>query len=88
MLPENCDLVSFDVVNMFRNIDNKSVFLSVKEALTGSNFDVDTAQCIKWLQLESNPESFIPKWTFNHSIIGWVFVYELSASSFESSCSS
>ena len=47
MQPENCDLVSFDVVNMFPNIDNKSVFLSVKEALTGSNFDVDTAQCIK-----------------------------------------
>ena len=47
MLPENCDLVSFDMMNMFPNIDNKSVLLSVKEALTGSNFDADTAQCIK-----------------------------------------
>ena len=46
VLCENCVLVSFDVVNMFPNIDNKSGSLSVKEALTGSNFDVDSAQCI------------------------------------------
>ena len=39
---ENCDLVSFDVVNMFPNIDNKSGLLSVKEALADSNFDVDS----------------------------------------------
>ena len=37
---------SFDVVNMFPNIDNKSGLLSVKEALTDSNFDVDSTQCI------------------------------------------
>ena len=30
MLSENCVLVSFDVVNMFPNIDNKSGLLSVK----------------------------------------------------------
>ena len=46
VLCENCVLVSFDVVNMFPNIDHKSGLLSVKEALTGSNFDVDSAQCI------------------------------------------
>ena len=32
VLPENRVLVSFDVVNMFLNIDNKSGLLSVKEA--------------------------------------------------------
>ena len=31
---------------MFLNIDNKSGLLSVKEALTDSNFDVDSTQCI------------------------------------------
>ena len=46
MLSENCVLVSFEVVNMFPNIDNKSGLLSVKEALTDSNFDVDSTQCI------------------------------------------
>ena len=46
VLPENCVLVSFDVVNMFPNIDNRSGLLSVTEALTNSNFDVDSTQCI------------------------------------------
>ena len=46
VLSENCVLVSFDVVNMFPNIHNKSGLLSVKEALTNSNFDVDSTQCI------------------------------------------
>ena len=46
VLSENCVLVSFDVVNMFPNIDNKSGLLRVKEALTDSNFDVDSTQCI------------------------------------------
>ena len=32
VLSENRVLVSFDVVNMFLNIDNKSGLLSVKEA--------------------------------------------------------
>ena len=45
MLSENCVLVSFDVVNMFPNIDNKSGLLSIKEGLTDSNFDVDSTQC-------------------------------------------
>ena len=45
VLYENCVLLSFDVVNMFPNIDNKSVLLSVKEELTDSNFDVDSTQC-------------------------------------------
>ena len=31
---------------MFHNIDNKSDLLSVKEALTNSNFDVNSTQCI------------------------------------------
>ena len=46
MLSVNCVLISFDVVNMFFNIDNKSSLLSVEEALTNSNFDVDSTQCI------------------------------------------
>ena len=46
VLPENCVLVTFGVVNMFANIDNKSGLLSVKEALTDGNFDVDSTQCI------------------------------------------
>ena len=44
MLSENCVLVSFDVVNMFPNIDNKSGLLSVKEALIDNHFDIDSAQ--------------------------------------------
>ena len=46
VLSENCVLVSFDVVNMFPHIDNKSGLLSVKEALTDSNFNVVSTQCI------------------------------------------
>ena len=46
MLSENCVLVRFDVVNIFPNIDNKSSLLSVKEALTDSNFDIDSTQCV------------------------------------------
>ena len=46
MLPEKRVLVTFDVVNMFANTDNKSGLLSVKEALTDTNFDVDSTQCI------------------------------------------
>ena len=46
VLSENCALVTFDVVNMFPNIDNKSGLLIVKEALKNSNFDVDSTQCI------------------------------------------
>ena len=34
MMSDNFVLVSFDVVNMFPNIDNKSDLLGVKEALT------------------------------------------------------
>ena len=46
MLPEKHVLVTFDVVNMFANTDNKSGLLSVKEALSDTNFDVDSTQCI------------------------------------------
>ena len=46
MLSENCVLVTFDVVNMFPNVNNKSGLLSVKEALADSNFDVDSTQFI------------------------------------------
>ena len=46
MLSENCVLVSFEVVTMFPNIDKKSGLLSLKEALTDSDFDVDSTQCI------------------------------------------
>ena len=43
MLSENCVFVSFDVVNMFPNFDNKSGILSVKKVITDSNFDADSA---------------------------------------------
>ena len=46
VLPENYVLVSFDVLNMFPQVDNKSGLLSVNEALTDSNFDVDSTKCI------------------------------------------
>ena len=46
MLSENCVLVSFDVVNIFHNIDNKSGLLSVKETVIDNNFDIDSTQCI------------------------------------------
>ena len=46
MLYESYVLVSSDVLNMFPNIDNKSGLLSVKEALTDCNFDVDSTHCI------------------------------------------
>ena len=46
MLSENCVLVSFDVVNIFPDIDNKFSLLSVKEALTDSNFDINSTQCV------------------------------------------
>ena len=41
-----CVFVSFNVMNMLPNIDNKSGLLSVKEALTDINFDVDSTKCI------------------------------------------
>ena len=46
VLYENCVSVTFHVVNMFPNIDNKSGLLTVKEALFNSNFNVDSTQCI------------------------------------------
>ena len=45
VLFENFFFVSFDVVNVFPNIDNKSGLLSGNEALTDSNFDVDSRHC-------------------------------------------
>ena len=46
ILSENCILVSFDVVNIFLSIDNKSGLLGVKEPLPDSNFDADSTECI------------------------------------------
>ena len=39
-------LVSFDVVNMFPNIDNKSGLKSVKDVLLDNKFDLDSTQCV------------------------------------------
>ena len=68
VLSENCVLVSFDVVNMFPNIDNKSGLLSVKESLTDSNLHVHSTQCIVdaleiWLPCNNsklNHQHFLP----------------------------
>ena len=46
VLSEDCVSVSFDVINMFPNIDNKSGLLSVKESLNNNTFNVDSTQCI------------------------------------------
>ena len=46
VLTDNHVLVSFDVVNMFPNIDNKSGLKNVKDVLLDNNFDLDSTQCI------------------------------------------
>ena len=46
VLNDKCVLVSFDVVNMFPNIDNKSGLSSVKNILSDNDFDPDSIQCI------------------------------------------
>ena len=46
VLTDNHVLVSFDVVNMFPNIDNKSGLKSVKDVLLDNNFDLDSTQYI------------------------------------------
>ena len=38
--------VSFNVVNMFPNIDNKTALESVKAVFFDNNFDLDSTQCI------------------------------------------
>ena len=60
---------------------------------TGYLIRLDSQLCItsqptlrfKWLQLGSNPEQLFCKWTVWPN--GWVFVYKLSGSGLESSCS-
>ena len=46
VLTNNFVLVSFDAVNMFPNIDNRSALESVKNILIGNNFVMDSTQCI------------------------------------------
>ena len=46
VLADNHVLVSFDVVNMFPNIDNKLGLKSVKNVLLDNSFDLDSTQCI------------------------------------------
>ena len=46
VLTDNFVLVSFDVVNMFPNIDNRSGLESVKNILIVNEFDMDSTQCI------------------------------------------
>ena len=46
VLNDKCVLVSFDVVNMFPNIDNKSGLSSVKNILSDNDFDPVSVQCI------------------------------------------
>ena len=46
VLTDNFVLVSFDVVNMFPNIDNRSGLESVKNILIANEFDMDSTQCI------------------------------------------
>ena len=46
VLTDNFVLVSFDVVNMFPNIDDRSGLKSVKNILIANKFDMDSFQCI------------------------------------------
>ena len=46
VLTDNFVLVSFDVVNMFPNIDNRSGLESVKNILITNEFDMDSTQSI------------------------------------------
>ena len=46
VLTDNFMLVSFDIVNMFPNIDNRSRLESVKNILIASEFNMDSNQCI------------------------------------------
>ena len=39
-------IIIYNIYNIYNNIDNKSGLLSVKEALTDSNFDIDSTQCM------------------------------------------
>ena len=39
-------LLSFGVINMFTDIDNKSGLKSLQDVLLDSNFDLDSTQCI------------------------------------------
>ena len=45
-LTDNFVLVSFDAVNMFPSIDNRSGLESVKNILIANEFDMDSTQCI------------------------------------------
>ena len=46
VLTDNFVLVSFDAVNMFPSIDNRSGLESVKNILIANEFDMDSTQCI------------------------------------------
>ena len=51
VLADNHVLVSFHVVNIFPNIDNKSILVlkmtkSIKDVLLDNNFDLDSTQCV------------------------------------------
>ena len=51
-------------------------------------FDKFKQRFHKWLQLDSNQNHLVCKRTLNHFWPnGWVFVYEISGSGFDSSCS-
>ena len=46
VLTDNFVLVSFDAVNMFPSIDNRSGLESVKNIFIANEFDMDSTQCI------------------------------------------
>ena len=46
VLTDNQVLVSFDVIKMFPNIDNKSDLISLNDDLLDNNFDLDSTQCL------------------------------------------
>ena len=46
VLTDNFVIVSFDAVNMFPSVDNRSGLESVKNILIANEFDMDSTQCI------------------------------------------
>ena len=47
VLTDNFVLVSFDAVNMFPSIDNRSGLESVKNILIANEFDMDSTQLLE-----------------------------------------
>ena len=78
-MPEYNWLCSYHVTYAFQNESTLSICLNVKELLAGNRREIWSLSDCNWTR------------THNHllrkrTLIGWVFVYELSGGGFESRC--